>query len=39
MATATTAGLGFLATVFAMINVAGGFVVTHRMLAMLRSKR
>ena len=28
--------LGFLAVVLAMINVAGGFVVTHRMLEMFR---
>lgn len=31
-------GLGFIAIVFAMINVVGGFVVTHRMLAMFRKK-
>jgi len=30
--------LGFLAVTFAMINVAGGFAVTHRMLAMFRKK-
>ena len=30
--------LGFLAVTFAMINVAGGFGVTHRMLAMFRKK-
>jgi len=30
--------LGFIAIVLAMINVVGGFVVTHRMLAMFRRK-
>ncbi|MBT8484567.1 MAG: NAD(P) transhydrogenase subunit alpha [Phycisphaerales bacterium] len=30
--------LGFLAVVFAMINVVGGFGVTHRMLAMFKKK-
>jgi NAD(P) transhydrogenase subunit alpha len=30
--------LGFLAIVLAMINVVGGFVVTHRMLVMFRKK-
>lgn len=30
--------LGFLATIFAMINVVGGFVVTHRMLMMFKKK-
>ena len=30
--------LGFVAIVLAMINVVGGFVVTHRMLAMFRKK-
>jgi NAD(P) transhydrogenase subunit alpha len=30
--------LGVLAIVMAMINVVGGFVVTHRMLAMFRPK-
>jgi NAD(P) transhydrogenase subunit alpha len=30
--------LGFLAVVFAMINVVGGFLVTHRMLHMFRKK-
>ena len=29
---------GFLAIVFAMINVVGGFLVTHRMLAMFKKK-
>jgi NAD(P) transhydrogenase subunit alpha len=31
--------LGFLALVFATINVVGGFLVTHRMLAMFRRKK
>mgnify|MGYP002409660608 CR=1 FL=1 len=31
--------LGFLAIVLAMINVVGGFAVTHRMLKMFKSKR
>lgn len=30
--------LGFLAVVFATINVVGGFMVTERMLAMFRRK-
>jgi NAD(P) transhydrogenase subunit alpha len=30
--------LGFLAVVLGMINVVGGFVVTHRMLQMFRRK-
>jgi len=30
--------LGFLAVVLAMINVAGGFVVTNRMLMMFKKK-
>lgn len=30
--------LGFLALVFATINVVGGFLVTHRMLGMFRGK-
>jgi H+-translocating NAD(P) transhydrogenase subunit alpha len=30
--------LGFAAIVLAMINVIGGFVVTHRMLGMFRKK-
>ena len=30
--------LGFLALVIATINVVGGFLVTHRMLAMFRKK-
>lgn len=30
--------LGFVAVVFATINVVGGFLVTHRMLAMFRER-
>lgn len=30
--------LGFLAVVFAMVNVAGGYVVTDRMLSMFKKK-
>ncbi|MCB0263001.1 MAG: NAD(P) transhydrogenase subunit alpha [Calditrichia bacterium] len=30
--------LGFLAVVFATINVVGGFMVTHRMLEMFKKK-
>ncbi len=30
--------VGFLALVFAMINVVGGFLVTHRMLEMFQRK-
>lgn len=33
-----TTALGFLAVVFAMINVVGGFLVTHRMLGMFQKK-
>ncbi len=33
-----TKALGFLAVVFATINVVGGFMVTHRMLEMFRRK-
>ncbi|MFN0195999.1 MAG: NAD(P) transhydrogenase subunit alpha [Planctomycetaceae bacterium] len=33
-----TTALGFIAIVFAMINVVGGFLVTHRMLAMFKRK-
>ncbi len=36
--TALTAVLGFVAVVFATINVVGGFLVTHRMLGMFRRK-
>jgi NAD(P) transhydrogenase subunit alpha len=44
-ATIATAGfrvgnlLGLIAVVLAMINVAGGFVVTHRMLEMFQPKK
>ena len=37
--TTLTAVLGFLAVVLAMINVVGGYLVTHRMLGMFRRKR
>lgn len=30
--------LGFFATIFAMINVVGGFLVTHRMLMMFKKR-
>jgi NAD(P) transhydrogenase subunit alpha len=30
--------LGFVAVVFATINVVGGFLVTHRMLRMFKSR-
>jgi H+-translocating NAD(P) transhydrogenase subunit alpha len=30
--------LGFIAVVFATINVVGGFLVTHRMLGMFKKK-
>jgi NAD(P) transhydrogenase subunit alpha len=33
-----TTVLGFLAVVFATINVVGGFLVTHRMLKMFKSR-
>ena len=33
--TTLTSILGFVAVVFAMINVVGGFLVTHRMLEMV----
>ena len=33
-----TTELGFLAVVFAMINVVGGFMVTNRMLGMFKRK-
>jgi len=36
--TTFTAVLGFVAVVFATINVVGGFLVTHRMLGMFRKK-
>lgn len=31
--------LGFVAIVFAMINVVGGFLVTHRMLRMFKREK
>ena len=36
--TTLTTILGFIAVVFAMINVVGGFLVTHRMLEMFKKK-
>ncbi|MBL8294816.1 MAG: NAD(P) transhydrogenase subunit alpha [Bryobacterales bacterium] len=36
--TTLTTVLGFVAVVFATINVVGGFLVTHRMLKMFRRK-
>ena len=36
--TALTTILGFLAVLFATINVVGGFLVTHRMLGMFKRK-
>jgi len=33
-----TTVLGFIAVVFAMINVVGGFLVTHRMLSMFKRR-
>jgi NAD(P) transhydrogenase subunit alpha len=36
--TLLTSVLGFVAVVFATINVVGGFLVTHRMLEMFRRK-
>jgi NAD(P) transhydrogenase subunit alpha len=36
--TTLTTILGFVAVVFGTINVVGGFLVTHRMLAMFRKK-
>ncbi|HSB61678.1 MAG TPA: NAD(P) transhydrogenase subunit alpha [Vicinamibacteria bacterium] len=33
-----TTVLGFVAVVFATVNVVGGFLVTHRMLRMFKSK-
>ncbi|HWO57334.1 MAG TPA: NAD(P) transhydrogenase subunit alpha [bacterium] len=36
--TTLTAVLGTAAVVFAMINVVGGFLVTHRMLRMFKRK-
>ncbi len=39
LATRVGSVLGFLAVVLAMVNVAGGFVVTHRMLEMFQPKK
>lgn len=36
---ATAQVLGFIAVVFAMVNVVGGFMVTDRMLSMFGSKK
>ncbi len=36
--TTLTTVLGFLAVVFATINVVGGYMVTHRMLSMFSKK-
>lgn len=33
-----TTALGFIALVFAAINVVGGFLVTHRMLGMFKKR-
>ena len=38
MASGLTGALGFVATILATINVVGGFLVTHRMLAMFKRK-
>ena len=35
----TSTVLGFVAVVFAGVNVVGGFLVSHRMLGMFRRKR
>lgn len=37
--TTLTTILGFSAVVFATVNVIGGFLVTHRMLAMFKRKK
>jgi H+-translocating NAD(P) transhydrogenase subunit alpha len=34
-----SSALGFVAIVFATINVVGGFLVTHRMLAMFKPRQ
>jgi len=39
LASAVGSGLGLLAVALAMVNVAGGFVVTHRMLGMFHPKK
>ena len=36
--TILTTALGFIAVVFATVNVVGGFAVTHRMLGMFRRR-
>jgi NAD(P) transhydrogenase subunit alpha len=36
--TTLTTSLGFVAVVFATVNVVGGFMVTHRMLAMFKRR-
>lgn len=36
--TVLTTSLGFMALIFATINVVGGFMVTHRMLGMFQKK-
>ena len=36
---ALSKALGFVAVMLASINIVGGFLVTHRMLAMYRKKR
>ena len=36
--TTLSAVLGFIAVVMAMVNVVGGFLVTHRMLEMFKRK-
>jgi NAD(P) transhydrogenase subunit alpha len=38
-ATTLTTVLGLVAVIFATINVVGGFMVTHRMLGMYKSKK
>jgi NAD(P) transhydrogenase subunit alpha len=39
LSTASSTFLGLAAVVLAMINVAGGFVVTYRMLEMFNPKK
>jgi len=39
LSTGASTLLGFLAVILAMINVVGGFVVTHRMLEMFNPKK
>lgn len=38
-ASTVTTTLGFLAVVFATVNVVGGFMVTNRMLSMFKKKK